>query len=70
MLLLQLSRLRSPAQRLALVPVARKQVHTLFDALPWAQASRRQGTELNEQLQNLKGPALRPANLVQPLLLL
>jgi hypothetical protein len=69
-LLLQLSRLRSPAQRLALVPMARKQVNTLFNELPWAQACRRQGTELNEQLQNLKGPVLRPANLVQPLLLL
>ena len=50
--------------------MARKQVNTLFNELPWAQACRRQGTELNEQLQNLKGPVLRPANLVQPLLLL
>jgi hypothetical protein len=69
-LLLQLSCLRSPAQRLALVPVALKQVNTLFDELPWAQASRLWGTELNGQLQNLKEPVLRPANLVQPLLLL
>ncbi len=46
--------------------MAREQVNTLFDALPWAQASRRKGTELNEQLQNLNGPVLRPANLVQP----
>ncbi len=70
MLLVQLSRFRSPAQRLPLVPVARKQVNTLFDELPWAQASRRQGTELNEQLQNLKGAVLRPTNPFQRLLLL
>jgi len=46
------------------------QVNTLFDELPWAQASRRQGTELNEQLQNLKGAVHRPTNPFQPLLLL